>query len=169
MLRSFQVKSETIKEIHTLFTETRALIKDKTELGFGFRKQLVDELNDTAHFCSYTSYARSSDTAFPDIASALISYVKPSSLVSFSRHGSRRNLSQILKQDERGYSDLEIIGREKAIRVYGAFFILARFMRSPKFWKLHVERRETFEALDAAYFLFARLGREVDKIEARKD
>ena len=155
MWTSFRISTSEAERLTEVFREAEGVVRDDTDLGFGFRKQLADELSDAAFFVGYRSFATDLYSGFPQIAVALISFMSPKDLNNF-RFAS-------FQRDERVKTDVEAVGRQKAVEVIGAFYSLAWFVRSKRFWNLPGERRAAREAIDKALSLFSLLGYELDK------
>ena len=155
MWGKFHLKTDELIEFEKLITDCDEYIEDETEFGFGFRKQLVDEINDVAFSVKYDSRSESMYVALPDVASAIISRVRPDSLTFYS------NAKFI--SDERVKSKIEEKGREQAVMVVSIFWKIARFMRSPSFWKLTSERAKALEIQDKIFNLLALLGDKIDR------
>ena len=155
MLADFKLSEVQITSLKDFIKGCEQFAEDKSEFGYGFRKQLLDEFYDAAGHKHNVCFCSDLETAFPDMANALIPRISPKSVITYS--------NAMFYGDDRITSKIELQGREKATEVFSAFWKIARFIRSKRFWKLHSERNKTFELLDDTLKLLASTGYQYER------
>ena len=132
MFNTFELSKQSLKQLELSIESMKDFLEDNSELGKGYRTQLIDEIRDAASAYNCESFSLSNEAAYPNMMRGLMLRLPPKALKSYS--------NATFSGSERINSNIEELGRKNAVKLIAVFWKLVRFNRSSAFWKNNIER-----------------------------